>query len=169
MKAFALILWSALMLFLGSLYNANSSAETDSQVSQSSSAANVTDVEKQIIRLDRIRLSGKNLGKYAPYEPEQGDLIARGYDYYYSTDNNFGIGVWESKPGEMTYTDLAYDELMFVLDGSLVMKNQQGEVETFDSGEGLILPKGWSGTLVVPEGGVRKIWVSYMGGIKGNE
>jgi hypothetical protein len=26
---------------------------------------------------------------------------------------------------------------------------------------------GWSGMLAVGEGGVRKIWVSYMGGIKG--
>ena len=31
----------------------------------------------------------------------------------------------------------------------------------------LILPKGYKGTLTVPEGGVRKIWVSYMGGPKG--
>ncbi len=61
---------------------------------------------KLLVRLDRDRLAGKNIGEFAPYEPESGDLIARGYDYYYSEDGNFGLGVWESKPGEMTYTDL---------------------------------------------------------------
>lgn len=123
---------------------------------------------KQLIRLDRARLEGKNLGEYAPYEPERGDLVARGYEYFYSKDENFGLGVWESKPGKMIYKDLKYDELMFVLDGSLVMTDEQGNVETFTQGEGMVLPKGWSGTLAVPEGGVRKIWVAYMGGKKGD-
>ena len=120
-----------------------------------------------IVRLDRERLAGMNLGEYEPYEPELGDLVARGFEYFYSEDGNMGIGVWESKPGEMTYTDLEYDELMYVLDGTIVMTNEQGMVETFGAGEGLVLPKGWSGTLAVPEGGVRKIWVSYMAGEKG--
>ena len=122
---------------------------------------------QNIVRLDRERLAGMNLGEYEPYEPEFGDLVARGFEYFYSEDGNMGIGVWESKPGEMTYTDLEYDELMYVLDGAIVMTNEQGLVETFGPGEGLVLPKGWSGTLAVPEGGVRKIWVSYMAGGKG--
>ncbi len=119
-----------------------------------------------LVRLDRDRLSGNNLGEFTPYEPEFGDLIARGYEYYYSEDGNFGIGVWESKPGEMTYTDLEYDELMYLLDGTIVMTDEHGNTERYGSGEGLVLPKGWTGTLAVPEGGVRKIWVSYMGGKK---
>jgi len=131
-------------------------------------ASTQIDTTKQIIRLDRERLSGKNLGKYAPYEPEHGDLIARGHDYFYSLDGNFGIGVWESKPGTIKYKDLAYDELMYVLDGSMVMTDENGKIETYSQGEGLVLPKGWSGTLTVPEGGVRKIWVSYMAGVKGS-
>ena len=67
----------------------------------------------------------------------------------------------------MTYTDLEYDELMLVLEGSLIMTNNDGEREVFEAGEGLVLPQGWSGTLTVAESGVRKIWVSYMGGNKG--
>jgi uncharacterized cupin superfamily protein len=111
-------------------------------------------------------LSGNNLGEFEPYEPEAGDLMARGHSYFYSEDGNLGIGVWESKPGEMTYTDLAYDELMYVLDGTIVLTDTHGNTETYGSGEGVVLPKGWSGTFAVPEGGVRKIWVSYMGGKK---
>jgi uncharacterized cupin superfamily protein len=111
-------------------------------------------------------LSGNNLGEFAPYEPESGNLMARGHEYFYSTDGNFGLGVWESKPGETTYTDLEYDELMYVLDGAIVMTDEQGNSETYAAGEGVVLPKGYSGTLAVPEGGVRKIWVTYMGGKK---
>ena len=120
-----------------------------------------------IIRLDRDRLSGNNLGDYAPYEPQSGDLIARGCDYFYSKDTSFGIGVWESKPGKISYSNLEYDELMYVLEGSMVMTDDKGNSETYEVGEGLVLPKGWSGTLRVTEGGVRKIWVSYMAGVKG--
>jgi len=119
-----------------------------------------------LVRLDRDRLSGKNLGDFAPYEPESGDLVARGHSFFSSEDGNLGIGVWESKPGAMTYADLKYDELMYVLDGELVLTDTQGSTETFGPGEGVVLPKGWSGTLAVTEGGVRKIWVAYMGGKK---
>ena len=119
-----------------------------------------------LVRLDSNRLSGNNLGEFAPYEPESGNLMARGYEYFYSEDGNFGLGVWESKPGETTYTDLEYDELMYVLDGAIVMTDVQGNSETYAAGEGVVLPKGYTGTLAVPEGGVRKIWVTYMGGKK---
>ncbi len=119
-----------------------------------------------LVRLDRDRLAGNNLGDFTPYEPEFGDLMARGYEYFYSEDGNFGIGVWESKPGATTYTDLEYDELMYVLDGAIVMTDEHGNSERYASGEGVVLPKGYTGTLAVPEGGVRKIWVTYMGGKK---
>jgi uncharacterized cupin superfamily protein len=153
-SAIGFIGWSAAMVLVGSI-----SPEFGLSQSQAATASS-------LVRLDRDRLSGNNLGEFTPYEPEFGDLIARGYEYYYSEDGNFGIGVWESKPGEMTYTDLEYDELMYVLDGTIVMTDEHGNTETFGPGEGLILPMGWTGTFAVPEGGVRKIWVSYMGGKK---
>ena len=33
-----------------------------------------------IVRLDRARLQGNNLGDFEPYEPDSGNLIARGHD-----------------------------------------------------------------------------------------
>jgi uncharacterized cupin superfamily protein len=157
------ILWSVVMIVTGSVAGNQPTANSmiDFAIPQSH-AASLPSANMQITRLDRDRLAGKNLGEFAPYEPESGNLVARGYEYYYSADGNFGIGVWESKPGEMTYVDLEYDELMVVLDGSLVMTDEHGKIEVFNPGEGLVLPKGWTGTLAVPEGGVRKIWVSYM-------
>jgi uncharacterized cupin superfamily protein len=168
LRPFMFLGWSAAMLLVGSLIGNGVAESTTNVLGISQSHANPLQQEgTPIIRLDRDRLEGNNLGEFAPYEPESGDLIARGYEYFYSEDGNLGIGVWESKPGKMTYVDLEYDELMLVLDGGLVMTDEHGKVEVFGPGEGLVLPRGWSGTLAVPEGGVRKIWVSYMGGKKG--
>lgn len=126
-----------------------------------------SDTAGTLIRLDAERVGGENLSEYAPYEPEIGNLIARGHEYFYSDDGEFGVGIWESKPGALTYEGLGFDELMFVLEGSFTMTDAEGNSQTFNVGEGVMLPKGYSGTLSVPEGGVRKIWTSYMGGLKG--
>ena len=147
------------MISLGSLI-------TDSRLSISPANANVSDISTALITLDKENLRGKNLGEFAPYEPDSGNLIARGVDHFYSEDGNFGLGVWESKPGQMTYTDLEYDELMYVLEGSLIMTPVEGEAQIFEKDEAFVLPKGWSGTLAVPAMGVRKIWEAYMGGKK---
>jgi uncharacterized cupin superfamily protein len=160
LKISGFVSWSALMLIIGVV------GQDQIGITKAYADAHAVNIPP-ILRLDRLRLGGENLGDFAPYEPGRGNLIARGYDYYYSEDESFGIGVWESKPGQMTYNDLQYDELMLVLDGSLVMTSADGEREVFGVGEGLVLPRGWSGRLAVPEGGVRKIWVSYMGGVKG--
>jgi len=151
----AFISWSTVMFLVGNIAPEFGFSQAQAET------------PKLIVRLDRDRLAGKNLGEFKPYEPEHGDLIARGYEYFYSEDKNFGIGVWESKPGKISYTDLEYDELMYVLDGKMVLTDEHGKTETYGTGEGLVLPKGWTGTLAVPEGGVRKIWVAYMGGKKG--
>lgn len=143
--------WSAAMIVVGSI-------SPDFGFSQSQAAA-----ANPVVRLDRDRLSGNNLGEFSPYEPEAGNLIARGHQYFNSDDGGLGIGVWESKAGEMTYADIGYDELMVVLDGEIVLTDENGHTESYGPGEGLILTKGWSGTFAVSEGGVRKIWVAYMG------
>jgi uncharacterized cupin superfamily protein len=158
--------WSALMVGIGA--GQTSPFAAASAVADEHQAEPVEAVEPAgIVRLDRHRLDGMDLGEFEPYEPEFGDLIARGHDYYYSDDENFGVGVWESQPGTISYTDLEYAELMYVLQGSMIMTDTHGIAATYGVGEGLVLPQGWSGTLTVPEGGVRKIWVSYMAGEKG--
>ncbi len=165
---FIVISLSVIMFIIGNIAPDNFSKNTLAFLGSSRlEAASQEVTTPEIIRLDKERLGGNNLGKFEAYEPDFGDLIARGHDYFYSKDGNFGIGVWESKPGQISYTNLEYDELMYVLEGSMIMTNEHGKVETFTQGEGLVLPKGWSGTLAVPEGGVRKIWVSYMAGVKG--
>ena len=157
-KIVLLTMWSLCMLALGT------NLDSDFVVNKSFAAS---DQSPDLVPLDKLQLAGENLGDFSPYLPDRGDLVARGDDFYYSQDENLGIGVWESKPGSMTYEDLQYDELMLVLDGQLIMTATGGEPQSFNKGEGFVLPMGWSGTLAVGEEGVRKIWVSYMGGVKG--
>jgi len=166
-KAIGIILWSALMMLLGSLYRTNTSVERDNMIIAPVHAVSIEAIDKKMIRLDRDQLAGKNLGEFAPYEPETSDLIARGHETYYSKDGEFGVGIWESKPGKETFTHLDYDELMYVLEGSFIVIDADGKSETFTAGQGVVLPKGWAGTFIVPKGGVRKIWSAYMGGKKG--
>jgi uncharacterized cupin superfamily protein len=147
----AFVGWSAAMVLVGSI-------SPGFGISQSQAES-----KSSLVRLDRHRLDGNDLGEYAPYHPEDGDLMARGHVFYYSEDGNFGIGVWESKPGKTAYNDLEYDELMYVLDGAIVMTDEHGKTEKITPGEGLLLPTGFTGSLAVPEGGVRKIWATYMG------
>ena len=119
------------------------------------------------LTLGKEKLDSSTMGEFGPYEPEIGNLIARTNEYFYSQDESFSLGTWESKPGAQTYTDLGYDELMFIMEGRITMTDADGTSKTFGAGEGLILPKGHNGTLTVEEGGVRKIWTSYLAGSKG--
>jgi uncharacterized cupin superfamily protein len=50
-----------------------------------------------------------------------------------------------------------------VLDGKIVLIDDQGNREEYVAGEGVVLPRGWTGTFSVPEG-VCKIGVSCEGG-----
>ncbi len=56
--------WSAAMILLGSI-------APDFSFSPAKAAT-----ASSLVRLDRDRLSGNNLGEFAPYHPESGNLIA---------------------------------------------------------------------------------------------
>jgi uncharacterized cupin superfamily protein len=51
----------------------------------------------------------------------------------------------------------------YVVDGEIVLIDDQGNREEYVAGEGVVLPRDRIGTSSVPEGG-RKIWVSYERG-----
>jgi uncharacterized cupin superfamily protein len=46
-----------------------------------------------------------------------------------------------------------------VLDGKIVLIDDQGNREECAAGESLVLSRGWTGTLSVPEG-ARQVWVT---------
>lgn len=146
-----LIVWSGAMVLVGTLIS--EFGPNQSQAAES----------ERTVRLDRERLGGANLGSFEPYEPENGDLMARGHTFFTSKDGKFSLGVWETKAGTLNIPEpYTVDELMYVLEGRIVLIDSEGNREEYGPGEGVVLPRGWSGTFSVPEG-ARKIWVSYEG------
>ena len=146
------VVWSGAMVMVGTVLS-------EVGLTRSHAAAS-----KSLVRLDGDRLGGNNLGEFEPYEPENGNLIARGHTFFISADENFSLGVWETKPGELSIPEpYLEDELMYVLDGKIVLIDDQGNREECVAGEGVVLLRGWTGTFPVPEG-ARKVWVSCEGG-----
>ena len=64
------------------------------------------------------------------------------------------------RPGGDTVSQV---QVLLVETKQTAVTDENGVVEKVGPGQGLVLPTGWNGTLAVPEGGVRKIWVTYMG------
>jgi hypothetical protein len=77
--ALGFIGWTAAVFLVGSI-------SPEFGISESQAA-----MAKPLVRLDRERLSGKNLGEFTAYEPEYGDLMARGHRFFRSEDGNVGV------------------------------------------------------------------------------
>lgn len=61
---------------------------------------------------------------------------------------DFQVVVVESTPAKTDHRNrpLEYDEFVFVLNGKLVLTEQNGNVQEFWPGEALVVPKGYTGT-----------------------
>ncbi|MDG1858802.1 MAG: cupin domain-containing protein [Emcibacteraceae bacterium] len=106
-------------------------------------------------------LSGEALGEFKPYEPENGNILARSHEFYQSENGQYATGIWEGKPGTMKIENAPYAEVMYIVEGSLAMGSQENTEITYTAGEGIVMPKGWSGNFTVNEGGVKMIWSNY--------
>lgn len=111
------------------------------------------------VRLEAGHLDGSALGEFKG--DERSPMLRRGHQSFLSKDKKFRIGIWEAKAGEILIPDpYPIDEFMYVLSGKFVLVDSQGNREECGEGEGLVMPKGWTGVFEVPEH-VRKIWVAY--------
>ncbi len=111
------------------------------------------------VRLEAGHLDGSALGEFKG--DERSPMLRRGHQSFVSGDGKLFIGVWEAKAGEIVHPDpYPKSEFMYVLSGKFVLVDPQGNREECGEGEGMVMPKGWTGTFEVPEH-VRKIWVAY--------
>ena len=152
--AVGFVVWSATMVLVGT-----GIAEFGPGVSYADEAA------AALVRLDSVTMAGNGLGEFEPYAPGRANFDARGNNVYTSPDRKVNIGVWEAQPGDLTIETQAADELMYVLDGKIILTDAQGKAETYTytPGQGVVVPKGWQGTFSVPEG-VRKMYFIYNSG-----
>ena len=77
-----------------------------------------------------------------------------------SSDGRFASGMYKS--GKTTWNVSApygVDEFMYFLEGGVTLTSSDGTVTTIEAGEGVTIPKEWTGTGVTD--GYTKIWVIY--------
>ena len=79
---------------------------------------------------------------------------------FLSTDKKFGSGMYKSGPVRYDITEpYGVDEFMFILEGSVTLTSSDGTVQVVNAGEGVTIPKEWTG--IWETEGYTKIWVIY--------
>lgn len=96
----------------------------------------------QQVRVPNNVLSGEALGDFAPYKPVSSDLMVRSKIFYTSSDGYYTAGIWESKTGSMKITDFPATEIMYIVEGGLMLNAPGKNPIAYKAYEGLILPKG---------------------------
>ena len=79
---------------------------------------------------------------------------------FLSSDKRFGSGMYKSGAVRIEINEpYGVDEFMYFLEGSVTLTSSNGEVHVINAGEGVTIPKEWTG--VWETQGYEKIWVIY--------
>jgi len=77
-----------------------------------------------------------------------------------NSDRKFASGMYQSGKTRSEISEpYGVDEFMFFLEGSVTLTSSDGTVTTVGAGEGVTIPKEWTG--IWDTDGYRKIWVIY--------
>ena len=77
-----------------------------------------------------------------------------------SSDGKFASGMYKSGKTRIEIIEpYGVDEFMYFLTGGVTLTSADGSVLTIEAGEGITMPKEWTG--VFATGGYTKIWVIY--------
>ena len=79
---------------------------------------------------------------------------------FMSSDGRLGTGMYSSEATRSEINEpYGVDEFMFFLEGSVTLTSSDGTVQTIEAGEGVTIPKEWTG--IWETDGYKKIWVIY--------
>lgn len=77
-----------------------------------------------------------------------------------SSDKKFSSGMYKSGKTRSEISEpYGVDEFMYFLEGSVTLTSSDGTVQTIEAGEGVTIPKEWTG--IFETDGYTKIWVIY--------
>jgi|TARA_B110000914_G_scaffold214856_1_gene218156 uncharacterized cupin superfamily protein len=77
-----------------------------------------------------------------------------------SSDKKFASGMYKSGKTRVEVNEpYGVDEFMYFLEGGITLTSDDGTVQTIEAGEGVTVPKEWTG--IFETEGYRKIWVIY--------
>ncbi len=102
--------------------------------------------------LDPAVFEGKGLETVPPWPAE---IVLSGESK--STSATLFMGefvaiVYESSAVKLALTDYPFDEFVHVQNGNLVLTPDGGEAQTFEKGDSLVVPKGFTGTWEMSDG-----------------
>ena len=99
------------------------------------------------VRIDPAVLAGEGLEALPPRDPSITVSQRDDKSSFKSVfEGDIVSGVFESGPAVLKVDGLPYDEFIYILEGGLVLTGTDGVAHTFETGDYLVLPKGWSGT-----------------------
>jgi uncharacterized cupin superfamily protein len=79
-----------------------------------------------------------------------GELSVTDALHFTSADSGFIAGIWESTPGKF-HAVYEEDEFYYMLEGKVVIADDQGNARTFTPGDCIVVPAGFVGTWDVLE------------------
>jgi len=125
------ILMTGLMVFATAVADADEAMETRSPV-----------------RIDAEKLAGHGLEGYEPF-PDEIVLAGESKHSYFTsfTGKELVVEVYQAAPAKLRIDDpWPYDEFILLLSGRLVLTDAEGTVTEYETGESLVVPKGFRGT-----------------------
>lgn len=89
-----------------------------------------------------------------------GAPIQTGHTYQDTANGIFTAGVWDCTPHELLPSPYSVDELMIVLEGSIIIEHESGQADRFIAGDSFIIPKG-TPCIWRQDEYVRKFWAIH--------
>ena len=115
----------------------------------------------QAAELSKSDLSGNIFSRADMLETTHGaGHVTQDVTSLLSSDGKFASGMYKSGKTVWHVTEpYGVDEFMFFLEGSIKLTSTDGTVQIIEAGEGVTIPKEWTG--VGETDGYTKIWVIY--------
>lgn len=111
-------------------------------------------------KISKEDISGKIFERSNMIETQHGDNTTLDVTTLLSSDKKFASGMYRSGKTRIDITDpYGVDEFMFFLEGSVTLTSADGSVQVINAGEGVTIPKEWTG--IWDTDGYTKIWVIY--------
>lgn len=151
MKVFTIGMISALLLVTGALLAADNPPTTSAP--------------KPLLALHPVKLTAAEVagpifsGKAAVKRNDPDDGPVTDVTLLRSPDGSYEAGLYEAGPSDQRIESYPYDELIYVLSGSITLVYADGSVVKAKTGESLAIPQGWKGEWKT--NGYRKYYALY--------
>ena len=104
----------------------------------------------------RVHRDGKDGAGLVPIQHDVSDTAVEGarvplaHTAFVDTTGQFTAGVWACDAGTLKIRNLTVNEACYLIEGTVVITDANGQTETFHAGEGFVLPRGFSGIWHMP-------------------